>query len=61
MWHEKRKLLCVHYKKPTSTEIILLVFVIGFILFSLRQNKELPVGDYGPTPYENHINSEPIK
>lgn len=47
--------------KTTKSEMILLVVVIALIVFKYSDKtstSKLPVGDYGPSPYETHINSQ---
>jgi len=46
-------------RTPVS-EMILIVVVVALIVFKYAGDKSSarPVGDYGPSPYEKHINSQ---
>ena len=51
--------------QTTLSEMILLIAVIAFITFKfVSENRKFnglqdtPVGDFGPTPYEIHVNSK---
>lgn len=62
-----KKMKDLSLSKLKSSEIILLIAIIAMIYFKYSNNREpgripssldLPVGDYGPSPYENYINSQ---
>lgn len=51
--------------KNTISEMILLIVVIALITFQFASKDKAsnpmlvaPVGDFGPTPYEIHVNSQ---
>lgn len=47
------------FNKPSSTELILVIVVVAVFVLKLKSEPKnnVPVGDFGPSPYTKHLES----